>query len=102
MGSFLISEVRGVRLAGNPRSGAPHDRLEFRDIVRGWQPEERQKWISELLENQGQGRECKDEVLLERLLSAKKCPPHASPNPMVDSDIGASDSTSGRGGDDGF
>ena len=35
MGSFLISEVRGVRLAGNPRSDAPHDRLEFRGIVRG-------------------------------------------------------------------
>ncbi len=35
MGSFLISEVRGVRLAGSPRSGAPHDLLEFRDIVRG-------------------------------------------------------------------
>jgi hypothetical protein len=37
MGSFLISEVRGVRLSGSPRSGASPDRLEFRDIVRGWQ-----------------------------------------------------------------
>ena len=35
MGSFLISEVRGVRLAGSPRSGVPHDLLEFRVIVRG-------------------------------------------------------------------
>ncbi len=35
MGSFLISEVRGVRLGGNPKSDAPHDRLEFRGIVRG-------------------------------------------------------------------
>jgi hypothetical protein len=65
MGSFLISEVRGVRLAGSPSSDAPHDRLEFKGIVRGWQPEERQKWISELLESQGQGRECNDEVLLK-------------------------------------
>ena len=40
MGSFLISEVRGVRLAGSPSSDAPHDRLEFKGIVRGWQPEE--------------------------------------------------------------
>ncbi len=36
MGSFLISEVRGVRLAERPRSDAPHDHLEFRGIVRGW------------------------------------------------------------------
>ena len=35
MGSFLISEVRGVRIAENPKSNAPHDRLEFRGIVRG-------------------------------------------------------------------
>ena len=35
MGSFLISEVNGVRIAENPRSDAPHDRLEFRGIVRG-------------------------------------------------------------------
>ena len=35
MGSFLISEVRGVRLADRPRSDASHDRLEFRGIVRG-------------------------------------------------------------------
>ena len=42
MGSFLISEVRGVRLAEKPRSDSPpHDRLEFRGIVRGCQPEER-------------------------------------------------------------
>ena len=35
MGSFLISEIRGVRLADRPRSDALHDRLEFRGIVRG-------------------------------------------------------------------
>ncbi len=75
MGSFLISEVRGVRLADSPRSGAPHDLLEFSGIVRGWQPEERQKWISELLEDQGQRRECNDEVLLERPWSARNVRP---------------------------
>jgi hypothetical protein len=79
MGSFLISEVRGVRLAGNPRSEAPHDRLEFRGIIRGWQPEERQKWISDLLENQGQGRECNDEVLIERLWSVRNVRPMLLP-----------------------
>jgi hypothetical protein len=35
MGSFLISEVRGVRLAGNPRSEASHYLLEFRGTIRG-------------------------------------------------------------------
>jgi hypothetical protein len=40
MGSFLISEVRGVRMTENPKSNAPYDRLEFRDIVRGCQSEE--------------------------------------------------------------
>jgi hypothetical protein len=79
MGSFLISEVRGVRLTGIPSSDVPHDRLEFKDIVRGWQPEERQKWISELLENQGQGRECNDEVLIERLWSARNVRPMLLP-----------------------
>jgi hypothetical protein len=79
MGSFLISEIRGVRLADWPRSDAPHDRLEFRGIVRGWQPEERQKWISELLEDQGQRRECNDEDLLERLWSARNDRPMLLP-----------------------
>jgi hypothetical protein len=79
MGSFLISEVRGVRPAGSLRSGASHDRLEFRGIVRGWQPEERQKWISELLENHGQPTECNDEVLLERLWSARNVRPTLLP-----------------------
>jgi hypothetical protein len=32
----------------------------------------------------------------------EKCPPHASPNPVVAANIGAADSTSGRGGDAGF
>jgi hypothetical protein len=79
MGSFFISEVRGVRLVDSPRSGAPHDRLEFRGIVRGWQPEERQKWISELLEDQGQRRASNDEVLLERLWSARNVRPMLLP-----------------------
>ena len=35
MGSFLISEIRGVRLVDRPRSDALYDRLEFRGIVRG-------------------------------------------------------------------
>jgi hypothetical protein len=35
MGTFLISEIRGVRLADSPRSEARYDRLEFRDMVRG-------------------------------------------------------------------
>ncbi len=50
-------------------------RLEFRGIVRGWEPEERHKWISELLEDQGQRWECNDEVLFERLLSARNVRP---------------------------
>jgi hypothetical protein len=33
MGSFLISEVHGVRIEETPRSDAPHDRMEFRTIV---------------------------------------------------------------------
>jgi hypothetical protein len=65
MGSFLISEVRGVRITENLRSNAPHDRLEFRGIVRGCQSEERQKWISDLLEDKVPQRECSDEDLLE-------------------------------------
>jgi hypothetical protein len=65
MGSFLISEVRGVRITENPKSNAPHDRLEFRGIVRGCQPEERQKWISDLLEDKGRQRDCRDEDLIE-------------------------------------
>ncbi len=72
IGSFLISEIRGVRLADRPRSEAPHDRLEFRGIVRGCQPEERQKC-------QGQRRECNDEVLLERLWSARNVRPMLLP-----------------------
>ena len=61
MGSFLISEVRGVRIAENPRSNAPHDRLKFKGIVRGCHPEERQKWISDLLEDKKRQRECIDD-----------------------------------------
>ena len=33
MGSFLISEVNGVRIEETPRSDSPHDRMEFRTIV---------------------------------------------------------------------
>ena len=40
MGSFLTSEVNTVRMAENPRSETPYDRLEFTCIVRGWQSEE--------------------------------------------------------------
>jgi len=79
MGSFLISEVRGVRLAERPRSDALHDRLEFRGIVRGWQPEERQKWISDLLEDKRRRRECSDEDLFERLWSARNVRPMLLP-----------------------
>ena len=68
-----------MRLSDIPRSGAPHDRLEFRGIVRGWQSEERQTWISTLLEDQGQRRECSDEVLLERLWSARNVRPMLLP-----------------------
>ncbi len=64
MGSFLISEVRGVRITENPKSNTPHDRLEFRGIVRGCQAEERQKWISDL-EDKGRQRDCRDEDLIE-------------------------------------
>ncbi len=75
MGSFLISEIRGVRLADRTRSDAPYDRLKFRGIVRGWQPEQRQKLISEMLEDQGQRRECNDEDLLEKLWSTRNVRP---------------------------
>jgi len=79
MGSFLISGIRGVRLADSPRSEAPHDRLEFRGIVRGWQPEERQKWISDLLEDKERQRECSDEDLLEKLWSTRNVRPMLLP-----------------------
>ena len=79
MVSFLISEIRGVRLADSPRSEAPHDRLEFRGIVRGWQPEERQKWISDLLEDKERQRECSDEDLLEKLWSTRNVRPMLLP-----------------------
>ena len=65
MFSFLMSEVGGVRITENPKSNAPHDRLEFRGIVRGCQPEERQKWISDLLEGKGRQRDCRDEDIIE-------------------------------------
>jgi hypothetical protein len=42
-------EIDGVRLTENPRSEEAHDVLEFRGLVRGWQPEERQEWIPPLL-----------------------------------------------------
>ena len=35
MGTFLISEVNGVRMSEHPRSETPHDRLEFRGTARG-------------------------------------------------------------------
>jgi hypothetical protein len=79
MGSFLISEIRGMRLADSPRSDTPHDRLEFRGIVRGWQPEERQKWISDLLEDKGRRRECIDEGMFERLWSSRNVRPMLLP-----------------------
>jgi hypothetical protein len=79
MGSFLISEIRGVRLADRPRSDAPYDRLEFRGIVRGCQSEERQKWISDLMEDKGRRRECSDEDMLERLWSARNVRPMLLP-----------------------
>jgi hypothetical protein len=96
MGSFLISEIKGVRLAGSPKSEAPHDRLEFRDIVRGWQPEERQKWISDLLEDKEGQRERGDENLLAKLWSTRNVRPLLLPtrwwsrtvDPLVPPQIG--------------
>ena len=35
MGTFLISGIDGVRISEHPRSDSPHDRMEFRDTVRG-------------------------------------------------------------------
>ncbi len=40
MGSFLISQIRGVRLEDSPRSDAPYDHQEFSGIVQGCQVEE--------------------------------------------------------------
>ena len=79
MGSFLISGVRGVRLAERPRSDDPHDRLEFKGIVRGCQPEEWQKWISDLLEDKKRQRGCSDEDLFERLWTARNVRPMLLP-----------------------
>ncbi len=68
-----------MRIAENPRSTAPHDQLEFRDIVRGWQSEERQKWISEMLVDKEHQRDCRDEDLLERLWTARNVLPMLLP-----------------------
>jgi len=38
--------------AETPSSEAAHDRLEFKVLVRGWQPKERQEWIIRLLDGQ--------------------------------------------------
>jgi hypothetical protein len=56
MRPFLISKIDGVRLAANPRSEEAHDVLEFRGLVRGCQPEERQEWIPPLLTCGNQGK----------------------------------------------
>ena len=80
MGSFLISEVRGVRISENPKSNVPHDRLEFRGEVRGWKSEERQKWIFDLLEDKGRQRDCRDEDVIERLWMVRNvCPCFSQP-----------------------
>jgi hypothetical protein len=75
MGSSLISEVIAVRMAETPRSELPYDRLEFRGTVRGCQPEERQKWISQVLRGSEHQRECRDEDLIERLWMARNARP---------------------------
>ena len=67
VGTFLISGINGVRIEEHPRdSDAPHDRVEFRGTVCGWQTEERQEWIAQLLgdEEQWDGR---GEDLMEKL-----------------------------------
>jgi hypothetical protein len=79
MGSFLISEVRGMRLTQKPRSDAPHDLLKFWGIVRGCQPEERQEWISDQLGDKRLQRECNDEDLFERLWSVRNVRPMLLP-----------------------
>ena len=67
MGSFLISKIDGVRLAANPRSAVVYGMLEFRGLVRGWQPEERQVWIPPLLACGNHGHGGTDQGLLEGL-----------------------------------
>ena len=69
MGTFLISGINGVRIAEHPRSDAPHDRLEFRGTVRGWQQEERQEWTAKLL---GEGEQWggRGEDLMEKLIGS--------------------------------
>ena len=74
MGTFLISGIDGVRIAEHPRSDAPHDRLEFRGTVRGWQPEERQEWIAKLLGEEGE-RSGRGEDLIEKIWSERNVRP---------------------------
>jgi hypothetical protein len=75
MGSFLISKIDGVRLAANPRSEEAHDVLEFRGLVRGWQPEERQEWIPPLLACGNHRQDGTDQGLLERLWKDREVRP---------------------------
>ncbi len=75
MGSFLISKIDGVRLAANARSEEEHDVLEFRGLVRGCQPEERQEWIPPLLACGNQRQDGTDQGLLERLWKDREVRP---------------------------
>jgi hypothetical protein len=75
MGSFLISKIDGVQLAANPRSEETHDVLEFRGLVRGWQPEERQEWIPPLLTCGNHRQDGTDQGLLERLWKDREVSP---------------------------
>ena len=64
MGTFLISEINGVRIVEHPRSEVPDDRLEFRGTSRGWQSE---KWIDQLLGDKEHQRDGRDEDLVDKL-----------------------------------
>ena len=84
MGTFQISEINGVTIAEHQRSEAPHDRLEFRGTVRGWQAEERQEWIAQLLGDKEDQREGRDG---ETMVGEKRSP-YSPPSSVVAPDAG--------------
>ena len=98
MGTFLISEINGVRILEHPRSDTPHDRLEFKGTVRGWQSEERQEWIAQLLGDEEQ-RGGRGEDLMERLWLARNVRPILLPARWWPRTLATTTSTPSRGGD---
>ena len=96
MGTFLISGINGVRIPEHPMSNEPHDRMEFKGTVRGWQSEERQEWIDKLL-GEGEQRGGKRAGSDGETMVDAKCPSSPSPSPVVVPDAGNHDLTPSRG-----